>query len=252
MRFEGSKIVLTGGSSVLGRLVAEELLHGGASLRTVGRRNPGLSGARHLGADLASLTDIATLAPHLSEDEPDILVNLAGAQHFGPVERQSAERVHDAYMVNLVAPVMLTQAVLPGMKARRSGHIVNIGSIFGSINYPHFATYSSAKAGLRGFSEALRREVESAGIAVTYIAPRAMKAGFAKGAVLDFVEMARMKMDEPADVARVIVRAIANRRKEVLLGLPERLFVRLNALAPRIVDAALAGQTAKVRRLFSN
>jgi short-subunit dehydrogenase len=252
MRFERRKIVLTGGSGALGSLVAAELLHGGAVLTTVGRRKPELIGANHLTADLGSMVDLAALTTQLSALAPDILINLAGAQHFGPVERQSAERVHDAYMVNLVAPVLLTQAVLPAMKGRGSGQIVNIGSIFGSINYPHFATYSSAKAGLRGFSEALRREIGSGGIAVTYVAPRAMKAGFASGSVRDFVKMARMKTDEPADVARVIVRAIADRRKEVLLGLPERLFVRLNAFAPRIVDAALAGQTAKVSRIFSN
>ena len=76
-------------------------------------------------------------------------------------------------MVNLVAPARLTQAVLPGMKSRGRGQIANVGSIFGSINFAHFATYSSAKAGMRALSQSLRRELAGTGIDVTYVAPRA-------------------------------------------------------------------------------
>ena len=80
-------------------------------------------------------------------------------------------------MVNLVAPAALCCACLPFMKRRNSGQIVNIGSIFGSIPLAHFAAYSSAKSGLRAFSEALRRELADTKIAVTYIAPRAVRTG---------------------------------------------------------------------------
>jgi short-subunit dehydrogenase len=155
------------------------------------------------------------------------------------------------YMVNLVAPVQLARVVLPVMKQRGSGQIVNIGSIFGSIGYPHFATYSSAKAGLRGFSEALRRELHGTGIDVTYIAPRAVRTGLNNGAVMRFVEMAKMAADEPEIVAARIVRAIAQRKKDVFIGAKEGVFVRINGLMPRLVDAAVTADTAKARTLFT-
>ena len=145
---------------------------------------------------------------------------------------------------------MLIRAVLPQMRRRRSGHIVNIGSILGAINYPHFAAYSSSKAGLRGLSEGLRRELAGLGIDVTYVAPRAVRTPLNNEAVNRFFALSGMKADEPDQVARTIAEAIARRRKEVAIGLRERLLVRVNAILPRLVDRGLSGQTAKARQLF--
>jgi short-subunit dehydrogenase len=137
------------------------------------------------------------------------------------------------------------------MQARGSGHIVNIGSVMGAIAYPHFATYSSAKAGLRALSEALRREVQGQGIDVTHIAPRAVRTGFNTGAVNRFLDLAGMKADDPGQVAGYVVDAIVLRRRELVIGLRERLFIGLNALFPGLIDRGLAGETAKARTLFS-
>jgi len=136
------------------------------------------------------------------------------------------------------------------MKARGRGHIVNIGSVFGSINFAHFVTYSSAKAGLRGFSEGLRREVAGSGIDVTYVAPRAVRTPFNGDDVLRLAAATRMNMDEPEAVAKRILRAISRHEKDVYIGFPESLFVRLNALMPRLVDVALASDDRKARALF--
>src|SRR3546814_2629352 len=137
------------------------------------------------------------------------------------------------------------------MNARRAGQIANVGSIFGSINYAHVVTYSSAKAGFKGFSEALRRECGNYGVDVTYIAPRAVKTALNTPAVMRFAQITDMNMDEPDSVARRIVAAIAARKKDVYFGFPERLFVRINAIAPRIVDAALAKTDRLAAGLFS-
>src|SRR3546814_13795200 len=75
------------------------------------------------------------------------------------------------------------------MNARRAGQIANVGSIFGSINYAHVVTYSSAKAGLKGFSEALRRECGNYGVDVTYIAPRAVKTALNTPVVMRFAQI---------------------------------------------------------------
>ena len=118
------------------------------------------------------------VAAAVGDRQWDVLINIAGVQHFGPLEQQTPEHLLASYMVNLVAPARLAQAVLPGMKARGRGQIANVGSIFGSINFAHFATYSSAKAGMRALSQSLRRELAGTGVGVTYVAPRAVATPF--------------------------------------------------------------------------
>jgi len=247
MRFDGKSILVTGGAGGLGRLICADLAEQGAEVTVLDRAadNSGLA------CDLSTPEGLEQAAKAVSDRRVDVLVNLAGIQHFGPVETQSPESLTASYMVNLVAPVRLTQAVLPGMKARGGGQIVNVGSIFGSIGFAHFATYSSAKAGLRGFSQALRRELAGSGVDVTYVAPRAVRTPLNSAAVLEFARLTGMNMDAPEDVARRIVAAIGARRRDVYLGFPESFFVRLNAVLPGLVDRALAANDRKAAQLFA-
>ena len=95
-----------------------------------------------------------------------------------------------------------------------------------------------------------RREVEGSHIAVTYIAPRAVKTGLSSATVMEYAKLTSMNMDKPEYTARQIVKAIRARKKDVYIGFPESLFVRVNALMPRIVDAALAKNDRKAKTLF--
>jgi short-subunit dehydrogenase len=249
MRFEGKAVLLTGGAGGLGGLIARQLEHEGARVCVLDRIAP-LGVSEFLRHDLASVDGIEAAAAAASARRVDVLFNLAGIQHFGPLEAQSPEHVVASYMVNLVAPVRLTQAVLPQMRARGGGHVVNVGSIFGSINFAHFVTYSSAKAGLRGFSQALRREVAGSGIDVTYVAPRAVRTPLNSPKVMEFARLTRMNMDEPAEIAPRILAAVRARKREAYFGFPEGLFVRLNAVLPGLVDQALSANDRKAARLF--
>lgn len=251
MRLEGKKVALTGGAGGLGRLVAQQLREAGADLCVVDRVDTLPFDAHYLKADLSDVGSIAAAAKTVAAGEPDILINLAGVQFFGPFESQPPAHLAMSYMVNLVAPALLTQAVLPGMRARGRGQIVNIGSVFGSIGFAHFVTYSSAKAGLRGFSEGLRRELEGTDIHVTYIAPRAVKTGLSTPDVMRYAELTGMNLDDPAKTATRIVNAIIERRKDVYIGFPESFFIRVNAVLPRVVDSALARNDRKAARLFT-
>lgn len=253
MQLNHKQIVITGGSGALGTMLTHYLLDQGASVIIIDRHTP-TTLPKHvtfIQGDLSNLQRIAAISEQLKKLDVDILINLAGLQYFGPCEHQTAEHSMLLYTVNLVAPVLLTQAILPHMKQRGTGHIVNIGSTFGSINFAHFATYSSSKAGLRGFSEALRREVRSDGIAVTYIAPRAVRTPLNTEKVMEFASITKMNMDEPEWVISQIVKAIVQRKKDVFLGFPEKLFVRINAITPRIVDQALASNDKKAKSLFT-
>jgi len=243
-------VLVTGASGGLGALVARQLVDEGARVTALGRNRPDAD-VDFLPHDLSTPAGIEAAARDVGQRRWDILVNLAGVQHFGPVETEDSQSLVAGYMVNLVAPVRLTQAVLPGMKARGAGQIVNIGSIFGSINFAHFATYSSAKAGLRGFSQALRREVAGTGVDVTYIAPRAVRTAMVSDRVLEFAKLTQMRIDRPEATARRIVSAIRARRRDVYLGFPEAFFVRLNALLPGLVDRALSANDRKAARLFA-
>jgi len=250
MSFEGKEILLTGGAGGLGGLISRLITAEGGRVTVLDRTEPA-GGLRFMRQDLSTPEGIEAAAEAVAARDWDIIVNLAGIQHFGPLELQSPGHLMASYLVNLVAPVRLTQAALPRMKARKSGQIVNVGSIFGSINFAHFVTYSSAKAGLRGFSQALRRELSGSGIAVTYVAPRAVRTALNTSAVLEFAKLTHMNMDEPQLIAERIVDAIRARKRDAYFGFPEAIFVRLNAIFPGLVDRALSANDRKAARLFA-
>lgn len=250
--FKDKTILLTGGSGGLGSLIGAQLMTEGARVVVLDRAPPATAVSGFLQHDISTAEGVEAAAAVIASRSWDIVINLAGIQHFGPFERQSPEHLLASYMVNLIAPVRLTQAVLPGMKARGSGHIVNVGSIFGSINFAHFVTYSSAKAGLRGFSQALRRELSGSGLDVTYVAPRAVKTALNTPAVMEFAKLTHMNMDPPDVIALRIVEAIRGRKKDVYFGFPESLFVRINGIFPRLVDGALSANDRKAAQLFAS
>ncbi|MGQ3067984.1 MAG: SDR family NAD(P)-dependent oxidoreductase [Brevundimonas sp.] len=249
MRFRDRDILVTGGSGALGRRVVDQMKREGGRV-TVIARNP-VDGQNTLVGDLSTAPGLEAVAAMVADRPCDLLVNVAGVQHFGPLEQQTPEHLLASYMVNLVAPARLTQAVLPGMKSRGRGQIANVGSIFGSINFAHFATYSSAKAGMRALSQSLRRELAGTGIDVTYVAPRAVATPFNSDRVNEFARLTGMAVDHPDRVARRIVGAIRKNRRDVYLGFPESLFVRVNALAPGLIDGALKTNDLKARALFA-
>lgn len=248
MPLRDKSVLITGGAGGLGSLVARRLDKAGVRVTVLDRVRPPVGA--FLAHDLSTPSGIEAAAAEVAGRDWDVLVNLAGIQHFGPLELQSPAHLTASYLVNLVAPVRLTQAVLPRMKARGTGQIVNIGSVFGSISFAHFVTYSSAKAGLRGFSEALRRELADTGVAVTYVAPRAMRTPLISPKLMSFAKLTRMPLDEPDKVARLIVDAIRRRRRDFSIGFPESLFMRVNAVAPDLIDRALLANDRKARSLF--
>lgn len=252
MQLKGERALLTGGSGGLGSEVARALARAGVDVTLVDRSGGADGPFRHIACDLSNEEDVRRLIGEIEGERWDILVNLAGVQHFGPFGAQGASSMVSTYMVNLVAPALLIQAVAPGMRRRGRGRIVNVGSIFGSINFANFASYSSSKAGLHGLSQALRREFAGSGVRVIYVAPRAVNTPMNSERVRAFAKLTGMSMDEPARVARRIVAAIRRCEREVFLGFPESVFVRLNGLAPWLVDNALAPNDRRAADLFQN
>ena len=258
MKIHGARILLTGASRGIGRELARRFAGRGARLVLVGRDSSAVAAVCNeifaLGGRADSIAfDLAAATGHAAVVERarvilggiDLLVNNAGVSSFEALERQSAETIARIAATNLVAPMLLARAALPHLAA--GARIVNVGSMFGSIGFPHCAAYSATKFGLRGFSEALRREVAARGIGVTYVAPRAARTEANSAALYRFAARTGMAMDAPADVAEGIIDAIERGQAERFFGGPEPFFARLNALLPRLVDRAL-GKQARIGR----
>lgn len=255
MGTEPNRIVVTGATGGIGSETARRFARQGARLLLVapdaGRRPERVAELTALGAEVHTLSaDLLDPAERTRVVETarqvlggiDVLVNLAGLAAFQLLEEAEPAHLERMIALNLTAPIDLARLVVPVMRAQGAGHIVNVGSILGSIGFAHFAAYSATKFGLRGFSEALRREVADLGIRVTYVAPRAVRTPINSEAVYRMGEATGMKVDPPARAARAIAEAVARGRRDVYVGWPEALFVRINAVLPRLVDRALAKQ----------
>jgi short-subunit dehydrogenase len=261
MNLTDARIVLTGAAGGIGSMTAGWLANAGAKLVLTDLRQEPLDrlatqlGASHalaaVAADVASDGGRAALVSAAREHGVNVLINLAGINPFGLFAEQTPREIATALSVNTVAPILLCHALLPVLLERPSAHIVNVGSTFGSIGFPGFAAYSASKFAVRGFSEALRRELADTGVKVHYVAPRATKTALATDRVRALNAELGVGMDPPQTVAAAIVSVLRNERREVLLGGPERLFAKLNGLLPSLVDRSLRRQLAVVRRYAS-
>jgi short-subunit dehydrogenase len=148
--------------------------------------------------------------------------------------------------------MQLTRRLLPELGRRPEAWIVNVGSIMGYLGYPGHAAYCASKFALRGFTEALRRELADSPVRVLYLAPRATRTAMNGAGVRALNAELGVAMDEPVAVARALVALLEDPVRERLLGMPEKLFARLNQVLPGLVDRALLRQLSTIRRHASN
>ena len=256
MQLKNARILLTGASGGLGQELACQLTDGGAALLLAGRDSGRLNalatslgpGAASICADLERASGVAALAGAAREFGVNVLINNAGISAFGLLENQEWAAIERVLATNLEAPIHLTHALLPWLKAQPQAAIVNIGSTFGSLPFPGFVAYSAAKAGLRGFSQALRRELADSLVAVIHIAPRAIDTPLNTDAVKALNRALKNQSDSPVDVARQVVAALRRGDGEHHFGFPERLFAWLNGVAPSLIDRGLAGKLAIIKQ----
>jgi short-subunit dehydrogenase len=178
----------------------------------------------------------------------NVLVNNAGLGDFGMLDELDDAAIERLFAINAIAPMQLTRALLPQLRSQPMGAILNIGSVFGSLGYPGFTAYSATKFALRGFTEALRRELADSKIGVHYFAPRATKTGMNASAVDRMNVELKVAMDPPAQVAAAACAMLEAGKTSAVFGWPERLFVRINALLPGVVDGSLRKQLPVIRR----
>lgn len=255
----GRRILVTGVARGLGRAFVEAAVARGHRVAGTVRSAADIDKVRAWGVTpvLLDLMDEAAIAPAVGEVEAalggvDVLVNNAGYGHEGVLEESSGAALRRQFQVGVFAPVALIRALLPGMRAQRSGHIVNVTSMAGSVGLPGISFYCGAKFALEGISESLGKEVKLFGIHVTAFAPGQFRTGWA-GDAMDRSPRAIPDYDALFDPLRAARLAKSGRQAgdpakaaEVLMAVldapnpPARVFVGPDALA-------LAGQ--KVKRL---
>lgn len=250
------RILVTGASGGIGRALVKELAATGAQVLASGRNSEALAALaaespEHISVEVADLTDAdarARLVDAARRADCNVLINAAGINHVGLFEHEADDSIATLINVNLTATLQLTHMLLPQLMAARQGQLVNVGSTFGAIGYPSQATYCATKFAMRGFSQALRRELADTRVRVLYIAPRATRTTMNSAEVEAMNEALGTAMDSPERVARAVRSAIEGQREETQIGWPEGLFVRLNAILPRVVDRALHRQLPIIRR----
>jgi short-subunit dehydrogenase len=256
MKSEELSVVLTGASGGIGSALAAALANAGAQVLLVGRRGAALAalaeslgGARNervtaLAADITTTAGRATIRDIAAARGCNALINNAAVPCFGSFADADPLQIDAVLQTNLVAPIQLTLALLPRLRAQPEARVLNIGSATGRLGVPGFAVYGAGKFGLRGFSEALRRELADTSVRVQYLGPRATRTGFNDARDDDFNRRTRTAVDAPEAVAAAALKLLLSGAGERFLGFPESIAVRVNGLAPRLLDRAFAPHRA--------
>jgi short-subunit dehydrogenase len=194
-------VLITGASSGFGKRVAEKLLDEGYTVYAAARRVEKMTdieakGAHILRMDVTDNGSVEAGVAQVIKEQGliDVLFNNAGYGSFGPIECIPMEDIQRQYEVNVFGMARLIKAVLPYMRKKRSGLIINTASMVGHISFPVMGWYASTKHAIEGMSDALRMEVKPFGIDVVVIDPGPVKTEF------DAVAIAAMdRLEQPED-----------------------------------------------------
>jgi len=254
--FAGTTSLVTGASSGLGAEFARQLAARGSDLVLVARSADRLAAladelqARHrvtvttLPADLSLADEISRVAAFTATTEVNVLVNDAGFGTYGNFADMDAGREHGEMMVNAVAAVDLTHAVLPGMLARRSGGVITVASSIAFQPSPWQAVYGATKAFCLSFSEALWAETRGGGVRIVVLCPGPVATGYlaSLGDQRATSSVIYRRTADPADIVRAGLRGFDRDAMTVIPGLRTRFLAQGYRYFPRTVMARMAGR----------
>ncbi|KIL44281.1 SDR family NAD(P)-dependent oxidoreductase [Jeotgalibacillus soli] len=248
----GKIILITGASSGLGGEIAKQCAMRGASVILVGRNEERLEDvAKQCRAfhgekvwtyvrDLSQVEEIPVLIQQIEKESGgvDVLINNAGFGLFETLVNTPPSVTKEMFQVNVLALIALTQAVLPTMKQRGGGHIVNVASQAGKLATPKSSIYAATKHAVIGFSNSLRMEVASDRIAVTTINPGPINTSFFDQADQSgtYARSIQRMMLNPEKVAEKTVDILFTNRREVNLPWWMNAGSKLHALFPTLVE----------------
>lgn len=244
MNLRAKRVVVTGASSGIGRAAALEFSRRGATVILAARRAERLESVaaecRALGAAAETIVADVSRREECVElieraGTVDVLVNNAGFAVFDAIEAASPDDLASMMETNVLGTIWSTQAVLPQMLARRSGTIVNVGSIAGIMGYARMSGYCASKFAVSGFTEAVRDEVAGRGVTVALVCPGTTETEF-----FDRAERSRMpgasrliRSVSAERVARAICDSAEDGRYRRIVPFSATMFMRLKETFPR-------------------
>jgi NAD(P)-dependent dehydrogenase (short-subunit alcohol dehydrogenase family) len=256
--FQDKVVLITGGSRGLGLVLARALASEGAKIAICARNQEELNraiadleerGAQVFAAvcDVRNQSEVVRTVKSVCNHygQIDVLINNAGVIQVGPLENQTQEDFETAMAIHFWGAFYMMQAVLPQMRARRSGRIVSISSIGGKVAVPHLAPYCASKFALVGLSNAMRVELEKDNVYVTTVCPGLMRTGshvnavfkgqnekeyawFSIGNALPFSSINAER------AAEKIVEACRRGDAELIISIQAKIAAKINALAPEL------------------
>ncbi len=256
---------VTGAASGIGRELALQLAGEGCHLCLVDVDDAGLKKVAGLAKDcgvrvwigVCDLTDsdATTSIVHQAVtacDSIEILVNNAGVAYYGPTEEMTQQQWDWLMSVNLLAPIRITQQLLPHLLQRPDAHIVNMCSISGLVAGGRFAAYHTSKFGLVGFTEAVRAEYGRRGLGVSAICPGPVTTKLYSAAATTpsrtVPHPPTWLCASPERVASLTIRAIRKNKRQVLITPMAHGLYQLKRFAPWLIDFANQFSRSKSKR----
>ena len=274
-RFARSVVAITGAGSGIGRALAQDLSSRGANLSLADVDSDGLAETVLLiEADSTSAVKTKVTATVLDVSDRDaveacaaqvveehgkvnMIINNAGVALSATVEAMSYEDFEWLMNINFWGVVYGTKAFLPYLKESGAGHVVNISSVFGLVSIPTQSAYNAAKFGVRGFTDALRMEleIEQSGVSSTTVHPGGIRTNIARNARTDLSVLSisgsakelsdnfdRLTLTTPEKAAGQILKAVERNRRRVLVGPDAKVFDLVSRLpAPLYQRVLVAG-----------
>jgi len=264
MQPEEMTVVLTGACGGIGNLLARLLAARGASLFLCGGDEAALAALQQelqaqagdgqlIDARALDLTDDAQVDAWLTSIEQtqrpiNVLVNNAGICKFEMFENLKLSDIELMMNLNSIVRMKLTHRLLSQLKHQPAARVVNIASTFGAIGFPGYSVYSASKYAIRGFSQALTRELSDTRVRVGCILPRATRTAINSDRVMEMNRRLNVAMDPPEQVAAAVLKFICSDRTELALGWPEKLLVRLNSVFPNLIGNAISKKLPLIKQ----
>lgn len=253
MIIKGSLVLVTGASSGMGAAIAKAMAKAGGRLVLLARRKETLDKvaadissaggeARTYPVDLADADAVAAVASRITQElrTPDIIVNNAGAGRWLFVDETSPAEAVEMMAVPYFAAFNVTHAFLPAMLKRNSGHIVNISSVGSRFVWPGATAYLAARWAVRGFTEALRADLDSTGIGVTLYESGVVKSPYWEhntGSRERVPKMGNLVPElTPEQVGNAIVRGVERNKRLIVIPFLMKLTYWQHAVFPRVVQ----------------
>ncbi|NUP20858.1 MAG: SDR family NAD(P)-dependent oxidoreductase [Streptomyces sp.] len=245
--------LVTGASSGIGKETALALVAAGFSVVGTSRdtsRVAQLDGVTFLGLDVVSEESAADVVQEVSErfGRIDVLVNNAGVGSLGAAEETSLDQARSVFDTNVFGVMRMVNELLPHMRARRRGRIINISSVLGFLSQPYMAAYVASKHAIEGYTESLDHEVRDHGVRALIVEPAYTRTGFeANSAKPDIRLHAYAKQRQTVD--RVIAEAVRNGDAPAVVA--QAIVAAATDPKPKLRYAAgsLAGRARLLRRL---